>query len=83
MAGDPPLKDNPSAYVGVLTDRDDVALVLDPGTEKEERVCFAPLVALAIAAELVKYGQRQLARQAAALNRHEANTQARPLRLDS
>jgi hypothetical protein len=76
--------DNPSVYIGVLAGRDDVALVINPGTDKEQRVCFAPLVALAIAAEIGKYAQRQLERQNATLTRHEQNSiEGRRTKLDS
>jgi hypothetical protein len=66
--------DNPAVYVGVLAGRDDVAVVLEPGTSREQRICFAPLVALTIARELIKYGQRQVNRQLETVARHEHNT---------
>jgi hypothetical protein len=76
----PPTLENPRAWVGILAGRDDVALVLNPGTPQEQRICFGPMVALAIAAELGKYAQKLLAAQSAAIARHEANTRPSVLR---
>lgn len=62
--------DNPSTYVGKVASREDmVALVLNPGTADERIVYYAPLVAQAIAIELVKYAQAALDEQARALSR--------------
>jgi hypothetical protein len=81
---DVPILDNPSVYVGVLAGRDDVALVLNPGTPQEQRICLGPMVALAVATEMGKYAQRQLERQTATLARHDHNSaEAQNRKLDS
>jgi hypothetical protein len=84
MSHTPPTLDNPSVYVGVLAGRDDVTVVLNPGTTQEQRICLAPLVALAVAGEIGKYAQRQIERQAATLQRYDHNSAQAPRpKLDS
>ena len=80
---DPPVIENPAVYVGVLTGRDDVALVIEPGKPQEQRICFAPLVALAIADEIAKYAKKQLDKQTEAFARHQRNTAERNHKLDA
>jgi hypothetical protein len=77
---EPPILENPGVWVGILSGRDDVAVVIDAGKPQEQRLCFAPLVAMAIAAELAEYAQKQLDHQRETFARHKRNTmeQRRP-----
>lgn len=77
--------ENPPLYIGVLKGRDDVTLVIHPGTEQELRIYLSPTVALSVATELAAYGQKQLDRQLATVARHAHNTREaqRPRKLDS
>ena len=72
--------ENPPVWIGRLDGRDDVAIVVNPGTDQQQTLCFSPMVALAIAAEIGKYGQALLAKASAAVARHDANTRPPMLR---
>lgn len=68
--------ENPPIWVGVLTGRDDVTIVINPGEPGEVRVCLAPLAALGLVGKIGEYAQRQLDAQSATISRYAQNVRA-------
>lgn len=68
--------ENPPIWVGVLTGRDDVTVVINPGEPSEVRVCLAPLAALGLVQKIAEYAQRQLDAQSATISRYQQNVRA-------